>query len=102
MPAVTRAWDLDKVQRTYLAVVEGSPAFEEEIVSAPIARVPNHWRFRVDMAGKTAKSRIKVVARHEVASVVEVQLLSGRTHQARVHLSFVVSLNDSQAVHQQS
>jgi 23S rRNA pseudouridine1911/1915/1917 synthase len=91
LPPLAAAWRSGRVDRRYLAVVTGDPGFDTLAVDRPIARDPTHpWRFRVDDAGRPARTSIRVVARHAGhTALVECRLLTGRTHQVRVHLAAV-------------
>ena len=78
------------VSKTYLALVEGAPAHESGVVSAPLGRQASDRRkMRVDWSGKEAATRFRVVARSDRASLLELDLITGRTHQIRVHLAAV-------------
>ncbi len=75
-----------RIQKSYLAICVGTP--REGLIDAPIKRHPIH---RKEMAvcfehGKEAKSICKVLKKNQHLSFVEIQLLTGRTHQIRVHL----------------
>ncbi len=89
LPPLTRAWSEGAVDRSYLAIVEGSPDFEEIVVDRNIARDRTHrWRFMCDPDGKTAQTRVSVVQRLDSnLAVVRCGLMTGRTHQVRVHLA---------------
>jgi 23S rRNA pseudouridine1911/1915/1917 synthase len=77
-----------RVERRYLALVEGVPGFAETRVDAPIGRDPGaRWRFRVDPAGRPAGTRVRVLEPGRGATLVECFLDTGRTHQVRVHLA---------------
>lgn len=75
-------------KRQYLAVVTGVPATEEGSIDAPIARHPSE---RVKMAvvpgGRHALTHWRVLEAFRDASLVEVTLATGRTHQIRVHMA---------------
>jgi 23S rRNA pseudouridine1911/1915/1917 synthase len=88
LPSITRLWSSGQVERLYLAVVEGHPTSDSFEIDRPIARDRKHrWRFHCHDDGKTARTRVVVVARLEGGlSIVRCRLLSGRTHQVRVHL----------------
>lgn len=76
------------VRKDYLAICVGTP--KEGLIDAPIKRHPVH---RKEMAvcpeGKEAKSLCKILGKSEQLSLVEIQLLTGRTHQIRVHLKHI-------------
>ena len=82
------AWREGKVERGYLAVVEGEPAWKTREVEAPIARVAGGaWRFEVSPRGERAATTVRVRAAADGIALVECFLRTGRTHQARVHLA---------------
>ena len=78
-----------RMHKDYLAVCVGTP--REGLIDAPIRRHPTQ---RKEMAvcfeqGKEAKSRCKVLGKNGQLSLVQIQLLTGRTHQIRVHLKHI-------------
>ncbi len=89
LPPLTQAWAEGRVERAYLTVVEGHPTTDSFEIDRPIARDRGHrWRFRCHESGRTARTRVQVVARLDGGlSVVRCFLITGRTHQVRVHLS---------------
>ena len=77
-----------KVEKTYLAIVEGRPDFEQAKVDLPIARHPSKpSTFRVDATGKPAETVYKVLSAGRKRSLVELKPRTGRTHQLRVHMA---------------
>ena len=91
LPALTAAWRDGLVERVYVAVVEGLPEFEETTIDRPIDRDRSHaWRFSTDPAGRAAATEVQVVSRlPSDLAVVCCRLITGRTHQVRVHLASI-------------
>jgi 23S rRNA pseudouridine1911/1915/1917 synthase len=89
LPKLSRAWAEGQVERTYLAVVEGHPESDIFTVNRPIARDRNHqWRFKSHDRGKASRTEVEVLDTLEDGlSVVACRLVTGRTHQVRVHLA---------------
>jgi 23S rRNA pseudouridine1911/1915/1917 synthase len=89
LPSITNLWSSGQVERLYIAVVEGHPNRDEIEIERPIGRDPSHrWRFRCHSDGKSARTMVDLMARLDAGlSIVCCRLLSGRTHQVRVHLS---------------
>ena len=85
---LAKAWREGRVERGYLAIVEGEPAWESREVEAPIARVAGGaWRFEVSPRGERAATTVRVRSTANGIALVECLLRTGRTHQARVHLA---------------
>ncbi|MGB9868224.1 MAG: RluA family pseudouridine synthase [Bacillota bacterium] len=78
-----------RVKKIYLAIVIGAPP-PEGVVDAPIGR---HKVYRKKMTvtplGKQAVTRFRVVEQFDQFALVELKLETGRTHQIRVHMSFI-------------
>ncbi len=80
------------MRKRYLAVVGGSPSFTEKVIDAPIARDRHDARrMRVGASGqgKPAQTRVKVIARAAGRTLLQVELVTGRRHQIRVHLASI-------------
>lgn len=88
---LTAAWKDGLVERIYLAVVEGRPDFDCTEIENPIARDRSHnWRFTTDPTGRRARTEVRVTGRPENGlAVVRCRLITGRTHQVRVHLASI-------------
>lgn len=89
LPTLSHAWANGQVERFYLAVIEGHPESGAFAVDRPIGRDRDHrWRFQCDEGGKPSRTEIEVLATLENGlSVVGCRLITGRTHQVRVHLA---------------
>jgi 23S rRNA pseudouridine1911/1915/1917 synthase len=77
------------VTRVYEAVVWGVPGTAAGTIDAPLGRDPaNRLKMAVRADGKRAVTRYRLVAAAGLAAArLEVRLLTGRTHQIRVHLA---------------
>lgn len=85
---LTAAWQSQGVERSYLAVVEGCLPFQQQQVEAPIAKAGGGgWKFEVSSLGRQAATEITTLTSTAEFSLVECRLLTGRTHQVRVHLA---------------
>src|SRR5215204_4414219 len=83
-------WEDRSVEKTYLALVVGSVADEEATIDAPIGRDPkNRQRMAVLRSGRPAVTRFRVIERFPNATLLELSIETGRTHQIRVHLAFI-------------
>ena len=83
-----RAFKERTVDKTYHALVQGLPDPLRGTIDAPIGRHPKHdYRWAVVEAGKASITHYEVLEAFAAASLVEVHLETGRTHQIRVHFS---------------
>jgi 23S rRNA pseudouridine1911/1915/1917 synthase len=79
-----------QVSKTYLALVVGRMQNPTGRIEAPIGRdSKNHLRRRISLApnSREAITEFQVVEKFPQASLLEVKILTGRTHQIRVHLN---------------
>ena len=80
-----------EVERIYLAVVDGVIEEDTATINAPIGRDPNN-RQKMTVTGTNSKeaiTHIKVLDRFKDNTYIECKLDTGRTHQIRVHLSYI-------------
>ena len=77
--------------RKYLAIVYGNIIEEKGVINAPIGRHPvDRKKMAVTFNNsKEAITRFRVVERLGQYTVVECKLLTGRTHQIRVHMAYI-------------
>ena len=74
-------------QKTYHAILEGNPKWEEKVAKHPLrANVGHKHRTMVDdKNGKPSETRFRVIKRYPESALVEAKPMTGRTHQIRVH-----------------
>jgi len=88
--ALKRAFKERAVEKIYLAVVQGHPDPSAGTIDAPIDRHPtSDYRWAVVAGGKPSITHYKTLEAFPHASLLEIHLESGRTHQIRVHMSAV-------------
>jgi tRNA pseudouridine32 synthase/23S rRNA pseudouridine746 synthase len=89
--ALSRAFEARQVHKVYDAVVHGCVPGDGGVVDLPLAADwPNRPRQQVDRAaGKASVTRYRVSAADSVASRLELEPLTGRSHQLRVHLAHI-------------
>ena len=77
-------------KRKYIAIVTGSINHNLGKINAPIGRDPeNRQKMAVVEGGKHAITHFRVIDRFRDATLLEVELETGRTHQIRVHMNFI-------------
>jgi len=80
------------VRKTYLALVDGVPPTPTGRVEAPIGRDPKHRKKMAVVSpekGRDAISEYKTLESFEKHTLLEVSILTGRTHQIRLHCVFI-------------
>ncbi|MFN3866765.1 MAG: RluA family pseudouridine synthase [Demequina sp.] len=86
--ALKRAFKEREVEKVYHAVAQGHMDPTAGTIDAPIGRHPTaDYRFAVVQGGKPSITHYVVLEMFPAASLVEVHLETGRTHQIRVHMA---------------
>jgi len=86
--ALKRAFKERTVEKIYHAVVQGHPDPLAGTIDAPIGRHRTHpWKFAVTADGKESVTHYETIEAFPGASLLEIHLETGRTHQIRVHMA---------------
>ncbi len=79
-----------EIKKTYIALVRGTVKENQATINMPIARSKkDRKKMAVDPKGKTAVTHFKVLKKFSDCTLLEVNIETGRTHQIRVHLSYI-------------
>ncbi|MFV0633254.1 RluA family pseudouridine synthase [Demequina sp.] len=86
--ALKAAFKERTVEKVYHAVAQGHLDPTAGTIDAPIGRHPSSdWKFAVTQDGKPSITHYEVIEMFPAASLVEIHLETGRTHQIRVHMA---------------
>lgn len=87
---LTRHFHRRLVEKRYLALVHGCIEEDELTIDAPIGRDPEaHPKWNVSQSGKPSETRLRVVERRAGATLVELEPVTGRTNQLRIHCAHI-------------
>lgn len=78
------------IEKKYLAIVDGIVEKDEDIINLPIGKEEDEPMIRSVMeSGQNAITKYKVIKRLNKATLLEVEIETGRTHQIRVHMKHI-------------
>lgn len=79
-----------KIHREYIALLEGVLPHNKALIDAPIGRdKKNFQKMTVTKDGKVARTNLSVIKKYDKYTLVRLVLETGRTHQIRVHTSYI-------------
>lgn len=79
----------DDFVREYLAVTQGIPEAREGEIDAPVMRLGTGAKRGVREGGQRAVTRYRVLSESNGRALIRLRLLTGRTHQIRVHMAHI-------------
>jgi len=83
-----RAFKERTVRKQYSALVQGHPDPSSGTIDAPIDRHPSSdWKFAVVAGGRPSVTHYQTEQAYRAASLLDIRLETGRTHQIRVHMA---------------
>ncbi len=85
-----KQFELRQTRKRYIALVQGHPEPHVDLIDLPLGKHPTireKYAVRHDDTGKASQTVYRVLEEYEGCSLVELELLTGRTHQIRVHLA---------------
>lgn len=85
-----RAFRNREVRKIYHALVQGHPDPFRGTIEAPIGRHPGHeWKMAVRRGGRHSVTHYETLQVFRSATLLEIELETGRTHQIRVHMAAI-------------
>lgn len=87
---LVKQWNQRSVQKHYIALVHGAVEENEASIDVPIGRDPvSRNKMASTSAGRDSLTHFTVTERFKDATLLDVEIETGRTHQIRVHLAFI-------------
>ena len=89
--ALSKQFKKHIVKKVYKALVHGNVKDENGLIELPVGRHPTDRKKMSTKSkrGKMAITRWKVIDRYDIATLLDIEIETGRTHQIRVHLNTI-------------
>lgn len=87
--SLARQFQRKYVEKKYIALVDGIVQENEGRIVASIGRFADEKRWDVKVGGKPAETRYRVLERRENSTLLELEPVTGRTNQLRIHCSSI-------------
>jgi 23S rRNA pseudouridine1911/1915/1917 synthase len=77
------------VEKRYVALVSGMVKENEGVIEAPIGRFAEQKLWNIKEDGKPAETRFRVIKRNKDSTLLELEPVTGRTNQLRIHCAYI-------------
>jgi 23S rRNA pseudouridine1911/1915/1917 synthase len=77
------------VEKRYAALVDGIVEENEGVITAPIGRFAEEKLWNIKADGKPAETRFRVIKRNKDSTLLELEPVTGRTNQLRIHCAHI-------------
>ncbi len=88
--ALNMAFEKREIRKKYWLLVQGNPYRVQDEIDIPLMRVnPGSFYMKPSSKGKKSVTRYKVIESFAPGSLIEAEILTGRTHQIRAHFKAI-------------